>query len=100
MKVNGIEVRKNENDEWEYLSEGAGFDPDAWYPVTNTLGAFGGSGVEQLFDLLDEAAEALRGLQKVVDMLIPGASKIAIQDYQLLNEAPVNAAKLLQKLED
>lgn len=57
------------------------------------------SAFDELQGQIKEAAEALRGMQKVVDMLMPGAAKIAIQDYQLLNEAPVNAANLLQKLE-
>jgi hypothetical protein len=99
MKINGIEVRSDECGGWVYLQEGYGYDePDAWHSVRDVMGPFGGSGVEQLFELLEKSVDALRDQQKVIDMLMPGAVKIAIQDYQLLNEAPMRAGKLITEI--
>lgn len=98
MKINGIEVRSNEHGEWQYLSEGVGFEPDSWHPVSAFMSPFDGNGVNQLLDLLEQSVDALRDMQRVVGMLMPGATKIAIQDYQLLNEAPIKAAKLVSQI--
>lgn len=98
MKINGIEVRSNEMGEWEYLAEGYGFDRDTWHPVADVMGPFGGSGVDQLFDLLEQSVDALRDMRRLVDMLMPGVGSIAIQDYQLLNEAPMRAGKLVAEI--
>lgn len=40
---------------------------------------------------------ALVDLQKVVDMLMPGATLISIPDYQLLNDAQMTARALIVK---
>lgn len=99
MKINGIEVRADECGGWVYLQEGYGYEePDAWHSVCDVMGPFGGSGVEQIFDLLEQSADAIRDLQKVVDMFMPSIGKIVIQDYQLLNEAQIRAAKLLAEI--
>ncbi|HBO4842637.1 hypothetical protein [Pseudomonas aeruginosa] len=91
---------------WEFLSEGVGYEADAWYPAADVLGPFSGSGVDTLLDELadgqerqEQLAVALKGLQKVIGMLMPGVSKIPIQDYQLLNEAPIAAAQALAAYE-
>lgn len=99
MKINGIEVRADECGGWVYLQEGCGYEEsDAWHSVCDVIGPFGGSGVEQIFDLLEQSADAIRDLQKVVDMFMPSIGKIVIQDYQLLNEAQIRAAKLLAEI--
>jgi hypothetical protein len=98
MKINGIEVRRNDNGEWQYLSEGVNFEPDTWLPVSGFMSPFGGDGANQLFGLLEQSVDALRDMQRVVEMLMPGAKNIAIQDYQLLNEAPIKAAKIIAEI--
>lgn len=52
MQVGSLELRKTEEG-WQYLSEGAGGEPDRWCDATSVLGPFGGSGVN---DLLDDLA--------------------------------------------
>jgi hypothetical protein len=40
---------------------------------------------------------ALRDLLKAYDMLMPGIRYIAVPDYALINEAPINARKALDR---
>lgn len=43
------------------------------------------------------AKKIVEDLLEVVDMLMPGVGKIAIQDYALLNNAPIEAKKFLEQ---
>lgn len=46
-----LDLRKTD-DGWQYLSEGAGTEPDQWCDATSVLGPFGGTGVNALLDEL------------------------------------------------
>lgn len=50
FEIDGIQVRRNEVGDWEYLCEGHGFDPDTWNACIDIFGPFGGSGVERLLN--------------------------------------------------
>jgi hypothetical protein len=39
--------------------------------------------------------DAMRDLLRAYDMLFPGIKFISVPDYQLINEAPLNARKLV-----
>ncbi|MBG4400736.1 hypothetical protein I4940_07960 [Pseudomonas aeruginosa] len=103
MRTDGGHWLRRSANGWEFLSEGVGYEADAWHPAADVLGPFSGSGVDTLLDELadgqEQLAVALKGLQKVIGMLMPGVSKIPIQDYQLLNEAPIAAAQALAAYE-
>lgn len=49
MQVGTLELQKTAEG-WQFLSEGVGFEPDRWCDASNTLGPFGGSGVNTLLD--------------------------------------------------
>lgn len=46
----------------------------------------------------DALAEALRKLLKAYDSIMPGIGYIAVQDYTILNDAPLEARAALAKL--
>lgn len=46
----------------------------------------------------DRVIEALESLLKAFNSLLPGAKHIAIQDYALLNDGPMNARRLVADL--
>lgn len=54
FQIDGIPVRKNEVGDWEYLSQGYGADPDTWHACSDILGAFGGNGMDRLFNAYAE----------------------------------------------
>lgn len=45
-----------------------------------------------------DVRQALTDLLRVIDMLMPGVRYIAVQDYAALNDVPIAARKLLQRL--
>lgn len=47
----------------------------------------------------DKLVTALKDMQKVYEMMMPGVAHIAIQDYELLNMAGVNATAAIAKAE-
>lgn len=50
--------------------------------------------------VLREAIDALQQLLKAYNSVLPGAKHIAIQDYQILNEAPIAAQTAIRKYEE
>lgn len=52
---------------------------------------------EDHHDAMKESIDALQKLLKAYNSLMPGAKHIAIQDYQLLNEAPIMAQSVIRK---
>jgi len=44
-----------------------------------------------------EMAEALSMMQKALDELMPGVGKIVVQDFAILNDAPIAASRALNK---
>ena len=44
-----------------------------------------------------ELTKALRDLLKAYDSLMPGIAYIAVQDYEIINRAPIEARKALAK---
>lgn len=46
----------------------------------------------------NELADALRDLLKAYDSIMPGVKFIAVQDYAILNTAPIAARKALEKV--
>ena len=55
FEICGVTVRQNDVGDWEYLSEGYGYDhPDSWQPCSDVLGPFGGSGVDNLLSAYAE----------------------------------------------
>lgn len=44
---------------------------------------------------LSDLAASVEELLKVVDALMPGLAHIAVQDYQIINEAPIRAREAL-----
>lgn len=49
--------------------------------------------------VVTEPETIVRDLMKVIEMLMPGARYIALQDYALLNDAQVNARRWLLEQE-
>ena len=49
------------------------------------------------WNMHDDLVGALRDMQRVVDMLMPGVRHIAVQDYALLNDAPFRASALIAR---
>lgn len=47
----------------------------------------------------DELATAMRKMLEAYESLMPGLRYIAVQDYAILNEAPIAARKALAKLQ-
>jgi len=55
--------------------------------------------VDEVVELESELKElrlAAEKLLKAYDMLLPGIKHIAVQDYALINEAPLNMRNLLK----
>ena len=52
---------------------------------------------DMMFKERAELIEALRDMLKVQEALMPGIRYIAVQDYALINNAPVTAHRLLTK---
>lgn len=50
-----------------------------------------------MFELLDEALNALVLMQKALESTMPGVQHIAVQNYALLNDAPCAANAILLK---
>lgn len=45
-------------------------------------------------------AKTIEDLLKVIEMLMPGVRHLALQDYQILNEAPMRATRLVKQLRE
>jgi hypothetical protein len=55
--------------------------------------------LEQLRRRNDEAVDALRMMLKAYDSILPGIAGIAVDDYAVLNDAPIAARKAIAKAE-
>lgn len=76
MRVGSLELRRNQEG-WQYLSEGAGGEPDCWRDAASVPGPFSGSGVNNLLDeFAARIAKAAVRESELVDVLqhIRGAS--------------------------
>jgi hypothetical protein len=51
---------------------------------------------EARFEQVKPLADALEEMLSVYEMLMPGIRHIAVQDYRLVNEAPIRARKALE----
>ena len=63
MQVGSLELRKTD-DGWQYMSEGLGGGPDRWSDAADILGPFGGSGINDLLDVLSTAKAGLAEAQR------------------------------------
>ena len=50
--------------------------------------------------LISELYTALKQCRTLIDHFMPFVGKIALPDYKLLNEAQINADKIIKKIEE
>src|SRR5258708_1056556 len=74
--------------EFEFLqTNGRGDNPDVWLANARLVAA------------APELLDALKQLMKAYESVLPGLAKIAVQDYALINDAPVAAERAILKAE-